>query len=172
MRNRVALAMTTGATAVGLALAAPAAQADIAASAHPVTAHAAPAPFQAKAGRQTATAPSAEATVSTQSLLWEANVSASYLNNHGKKWVSGTFTPADGGITAVWKCWNNHDGGTARVRIYNVEKRKFIENSSRYLQCNNKLKTITGDAYRKGEGLRFVLQVRGKAHTTLVGADQ
>ncbi|MFF4806126.1 hypothetical protein ACFY1U_48475 [Streptomyces sp. NPDC001351] len=53
MPNRVALAMTTGATALGLALAAPAAQADIASASHPVASHAASAPIQAQSQWQT-----------------------------------------------------------------------------------------------------------------------
>ncbi|MCX4410015.1 hypothetical protein OG840_52925 [Streptomyces sp. NBC_01764] len=101
---------------------------------------------------------------------WTATISASYLNAHGKKWVSKTFTPSGGGITAAWRCWNNHDGGKARVRIYNVETRKYIEGSSKYQKCNGRFKAVTGDAYRAGQGIRFVLQAKGKAHTTDVMA--
>ncbi|WP_438493961.1 hypothetical protein [Streptomyces asiaticus] len=97
---------------------------------------------------------------------WTATISASYLNAHGKKWVSKTFTPSGGGITAGWRCWNNHDGGKARIRIYNVETRKYIEGSSKYQKCNGHFKAVTGDGYRGGEGIRFVLQSKGKAHTT------
>lgn len=170
MRNRVALAMTVGVTAVGVALAAPVAQADIVPALHSMAAHAASAPSHAQAGRQVATAPGASAAASAQSTLWQTTVPASYLNSHGKKWVSRTFVPKGGGVIAVWKCWNNHDGGKARVRIYNVETRKFIEGSSKYQKCNNKIKSVTGDSYKSGQGLRFVLQASGKAHTTLVGA--
>ncbi|MEU9125099.1 hypothetical protein AB0C96_35580 [Streptomyces sp. NPDC048506] len=105
----------------------------------------------------------------TQGLLWQAKISAAYLNAHHKQWVSSTFVPPAGGVTGAFRCWNNNDHGAARLRIYNVETHRWIADSG-YLDCNYVQKYVSADKYRPGQGLRFVLDARGKAHTTEIAA--
>ncbi|MTD57181.1 hypothetical protein [Amycolatopsis pithecellobii] len=120
----------------------------------------------------TATAAAAstdDGTVTSQS-GWSTTISAAYLNSHHKKWVSSTFVPPAGGVVGGFRCWNNGDGGKARLRIYNVETHQWIGDSG-YQDCNYRYKYVSADKYRPGQGLRFVLQAQGNAHTTRVAEE-
>ncbi|TJZ99503.1 hypothetical protein [Actinacidiphila oryziradicis] len=164
-RKRVALAMTTAVTAAGLALGTPTAQADITPTSLPGAAVATPGHATPSQGT---THPNAAA--AWKQLWGPTEITASYLNHHGKKWVSRSFDAHSTRVIGSFRCWNGGDHSKARLRIYNVETRKWIGDSGAQ-PCDwtyNYIQNVAG--YKDGQPLRFVLTSVGKAHTTYVTA--
>ncbi|MGK5641482.1 hypothetical protein ACSNOK_24650 [Streptomyces sp. URMC 126] len=159
-RKRVAL---TAATAVlgGVLAAAPAMAAPAAT----------PAPAAAAPAARTAGAQGDAALKTTWVRVWgPAKISASYLNSHGKKWQSQNYTmprPANSARVKL-QCWNNGDGGKARVRIKDMTTGKILA-SSGFRPCDWKPYYATSN-YATGHQLRVLLDAKGKAHTTDVTA--
>ncbi|MGW5611347.1 hypothetical protein ACWEWI_35815 [Streptomyces sp. NPDC003753] len=120
-------------------------------------------------------APAQGANHSSQAAGWHrlwgpTKITASYLNQHGKKWVSRSFDAHSARVIGAFRCWNGGDHSKARLRIYNVETHKWIGDSGAQ-PCDwttNYVQNVGG--YRDGQPLRFVLTSVGKAHTTEVGA--
>lgn len=127
-------------------------------------------PAQAVQPRPTVAADNSAAAKAEWKRLWgPAKISAHYLNTHGKRWVSRTFDPNSSRTLGAFRCWNSNDGGQARLRIYNVETRRYIA-SSGWQPCDWTWSYVQTSRYRNGHGLRFVLEAKGKAHTTYVSA--
>ena len=151
IRNRVALAMTTGATAVGLALAAPAAQADIAPVPHPVATHAASAPSEAQA---------------TWHTIWQSK----FKPRHSK-WVSQPFGVHDGvaRLSVKYQCWNGGDGTKMTVRLIDIhDLNRTVKKGSAY--CNGAWHAFeTMDVTPSTRYKIVTQQTHSRTHTEQVG---
>lgn len=102
-----------------------------------------------------------------------AKISNTYLNGHHQRWVSGTWVPG-AQARGTFRCWNAGDGGQAKLQIVRVETGKVIADSG-WKYCTWATFSLTKKAakkgsYRRGEGVRLVLQTRKHAHTTYVAA--
>ncbi|MET9914823.1 hypothetical protein ABZZ74_50565 [Streptomyces sp. NPDC006476] len=150
-RNRVALAMTTGVTAVGLALAAPAAQADIAAAYHPVVAHSVSAPLQAQG---------------TWHTIWQSK----FKPRHSK-WVSQPFGVHDGviSLSVKYQCWNGGDGTKMTVKLIDTHNlNKTVKKSRAY--CNGAWHAFQTEDVTPSTRYKIVTQQdHGRTHTEQVG---
>ncbi|MFK8906585.1 hypothetical protein [Streptomyces sp. YS-3] len=126
-------------------------------------------------GPAATTAHSSVAAASWHHLWGPAQISAGYFNSHSR-WVSGTFVPDTDKTGINFNCYNSGDGGKARVRLYNVETRKYIPvtGNTGYQYCNkagnNWFGVYSKGGYRIGQGLRVVIDESGKKHTVNVKA--
>ncbi|MFF4796078.1 hypothetical protein [Streptomyces sp. NPDC001276] len=149
-RNRVALAMTTGVTAVGLALAAPPAQANIAPASHPVAVHTASAPVQAQAKWHT---------------IWQSK----FKPRHSK-WVSGAFGVRAYNVTVKYQCWNGGDGTKAKASLVEADYPYRTLGSHSYAYCNGNWWTFKSNKVKPATRYKVVIQQNhGRTHTEQVG---
>ncbi|MET7609194.1 hypothetical protein [Streptomyces avermitilis] len=147
--SRIALAMTTGVAAASLALAAPAAQADIAPPSHPVTAHTASAPVQAQAKWHT---------------IWQSK----FKPRHSK-WVSQPFGVHAYNVTVKYRCWNGGDGTRATVKLVDADYlNKTVKKDSGW--CNGAWHQFVSRDVKPDNRYRIVVQQNhGRTHTEEVG---
>ncbi|MFE4823186.1 hypothetical protein ACFRFU_43610 [Streptomyces sp. NPDC056704] len=148
--NRIALAVTAVATAAGLALAAPAAQADITVAPHSaVTAGAAPAPVQAQA---------------TWHTIWQSK----FKPRHAK-WVSQAFGVHDYNVTVKYQCWNGGDGTRATVKLVEADyPYRTLKKHSGY--CNGAWHSFESREVKPSTRYKIVVQQNhGRTHTEQVG---
>jgi hypothetical protein len=151
-RNRIALAAATAVLAGGLAAAAPAAQADTAATAHAVTqAHlqAAKAPARAK---------------------WHTIWQSKFKPRHSK-WVSGAFGVHAYNVTVKYQCWNGGDGTKAEAKIVEADYPYRTLGSHSYAFCNGHWWTFKSTRVKPSTPYKVVIQQNhGRTHTEQVGA--
>ncbi|WP_171166811.1 hypothetical protein [Streptomyces sp. I05A-00742] len=161
VRKRIALTATTA--ILGGTLAATPAMASATNSAHPTS--------TSTAVSQTAGSGDRAELKTTWKRYWgPAKVSAAYLNSHRKQWQSQNYTLPRPTTSAkvTLKCWNNGDGGKARVRIKDMTTGRILA-SSGWRPCDWKPYSAVSNYY-SGHQIRVLLDAKGHAHTTDVTA--
>ncbi|MFJ6903286.1 hypothetical protein [Streptomyces griseoluteus] len=152
-RNRVIVAAATAALAGGLAVGAPAVQADALA---PATAH-------------TATAQAHAQAAPLRAAKWHTIWQSKFKPRHSK-WVSGAFGVHAYNATVKYRCWSGGDGTKAKASLVEADypHRTLATHSSAY--CNGTWWTFKTTKVKPNTPYKVVVQQNhGRTHTEQVG---